>query len=148
MIFKRKELHAEQNFMEAYRNQDKYRTEKKRIKLDIYTTFAPCGAQEINCARQLRDFAEDYNFKLNIKVAAPYQNNEEELNYLMTSQYCTVKAFTEEDYRNLAGYLGIKDWEPTPATTDIRDEQTRQTLQRIQCSKYDFLKCYSVQIFR
>jgi len=105
MVFKRNELHAEQNFMEAYRNQDGYRTEKRRIELDIYLTLAPCGAQEINCARQLRDFAEDYNFKLNIKVALFYQNNEEELHYLMASRYCTVEAFTEDDSRNLALYI-------------------------------------------
>ncbi|KAF6036892.1 hypothetical protein EB796_004802 [Bugula neritina] len=131
MVFKRDELHAEQNFMEAYRNQDRYRTENGRIQLDIYLTLAPCGAQEINCAKQLRDFAEDYNFELNIKVAAPYQNNEKELSDLMASEYCTVEAFTYDDYRKLAGYLGIQDWVPTQATLD-RDEQTRQALQRIQ----------------
>jgi len=82
MVFKRDELHAEQNFMEAYRNQDRYRTENGRIELYIYLTLAPCGVQEMNCAKQLRDFAEEYNFELNIKVAAPYQNDEEELSYI------------------------------------------------------------------
>jgi len=78
--------------MNAYREDygDRLGTNMERVKLDIYLTLAPCGAQEINCAKQLGNFAEEYNFELNIKAAAPYQNNEEELSYLMTSQYCTV----------------------------------------------------------
>jgi len=144
IVFKR----DEQNFMEACRNQDRYRTGNGRIQLDIYLTLAPCGAQEINCAKQLRYFAKDYNFELNIKAAAPYQNNEEELSYLMTSQYCTVEAFTEEDYRNLAECLGFQDnWNPTQVMKE-KDEKIQHKLEQIQYSEYDYTKYYSMQILK
>jgi len=126
-IFKTYGLHAEENFM------DHYRGERHR-KVQLYLTLAPCGAQEKNCAKQLTDFAEAYNFELNIKVAALHQNNEEDLRYLMTSEYCTVEAFRKKDYRDLAKHLGFEmsgDWVPLQATIE-RDEQTRQTLRRIQ----------------
>jgi len=111
------ESHTEQKFMEAYTEayEDRYKAEVEPVKLDVYLTFAPCGAQGMDCARALRKFAEDYNFELSIKAVKPYHENEEELRYLMASQYCTVNAFTEEDYRVLAGYLGIQEkWEYTP----------------------------------
>jgi len=123
--------------MEAYRNHGRYRTENERIKLDIYLNLAPCGAQEMDCAKQLRDFAEDYNFELNIKVAALYQNNEEELCYLMTSEYCTVSSFTKDDYKHLTEYLSfLKEWK---YTQDIikRDEETQLKLTKIKYGEYD-----------
>jgi len=119
-----------------------------RIELDIYLTLAPCGAQEINCAKQLRDFAEEYNFELNIKAAAPYHESEEELSYLMTSKYCTVEAFTVEDYRNLAGYLGFQDnWNHTQVMKE-KDEKMQHNLEQIQYSEFDYTKYYSMQILK
>jgi len=50
---------------------------------------------------------------------------------LMAFEYCAVEAFKKEDYKNLAGYLGIQDWVLAQATID-REEKTRQALQRIQ----------------
>jgi len=135
-LFRSDELHVEQKFMKFYKkaNKERYNEDVSLAELDIYLTFAPCGAQELDCARELRKFAEDYKFILDIKAAEPYQENEEDLCYLMTSQYCTVRSFTGDDYRNLAEYLGFKvpkNWVPSPATIK-RDEQTRQTFQRIQ----------------
>jgi len=124
--------------MNAYRKDygGRLGTNMERVKLDMYLTYAPCGAcpPAMNCARQLIEFAEEYNFKLNIKAAAPYINNRVELCELMASDNCTVKAFTEEDYRNLAWYLGFplfENWERPQATT-ARDEQIRQMLNEIQ----------------
>jgi len=126
--------------MKAHRNQDKYRTENEQLKkIDMYFTLAPCGAQEMNCAQQLRDFAQDCNFELNIKVAAPYQNNKEKLSYLMTSKYCTVRAFTEKDYGKLAGYLGITDCSRQTQAMKKRDDETQIKLKQIQYSKYDHI---------
>jgi len=132
--------HAEQNFMEVYKNQyaERYQTKNKRVRLDVYLTFAPCGApcspthlKGKNCATALRTFAEDYNFELNIKAAAPYENNKKELCELMTSRYCTVEAFTEEDYRNLAGCLGFQDNLKQPEATRDRDRKTQGELNEV-----------------
>jgi len=122
--------------MNAYREDygDRLGTNMERIKLDLYLTYAPCGASGMDCARQLIEFAEEYKFELNIKVAALYYQNRLELRELMASPHCTVEAFTEEqDYRDLAEYLGfllLENWKRPQATID-RDEETRQTLQRI-----------------
>jgi len=118
--------HAEENFMNAYREEG-----QEAIKLDIYLTFAPCGIQGHNCAEQLRDFAGEFKLELNIKAVGPYYRNEEELNGLMTSEYCTVEAFTEEDHRHLAEYLGFPDnWEYTQNMID-RDHETQHRLRGI-----------------
>jgi len=143
MVFKKDELHAEQNFMEAHRNQDKYRTENEPLKkIDMYFTLAPCGAQEMDCAQQLRDFAQDCNFELNIKVAAPYQKNKEKLSYLMTSEYCTVRAFTEKDYKKLAGYLGVTNYSRQTPAMKKKDDETQLKLKQIRYSKYDHTYIY------
>jgi len=122
--------------MEAYRNQyaERYQTRNRRAKLNMYVTFAPCGSQGMDCARALRTFAEDYNFHLNIKVVGPYHQNEEELQHLMASRHCTVKAFMKKDHIALAQYLGHPlpgDWRPTQAMID-RDRDTRRKLKEIQ----------------
>jgi len=133
-IFKTNGQHAEKIFIDHYQD-ERRRAEKEQIKLNIYLSFVPCGAQERNCARELRYFAKMYKFKLNIKVAAPYQKHEEELRELMTSAlHCTVEAFTVKDYRDLARHLGFemsRDWVPLQATIE-RDKQMRQKLQIIQ----------------
>jgi len=128
--------HAEQNFMKAFIADygERYKAGNRCVKLDMYLTYAPCGASRMDCARQLKVFAEEYNFELNIKAAWPYYENLTELSLLMTSRICTVRSFTGDDYRNLAEYLGFKvpeNWVPSPATIK-RDEQTRQTFQRTQ----------------
>jgi len=128
--------HAEQNFMEAYENQyaERFGTKKKREKLDVYLTFAPCGSKGMNCATELRKFAEDYNFHLNIKAAGPYYQNEEELQHLMASRHCSVKAFMKKDYRKLAEHLGTSledDWERSPEMIE-RDRETRRKLKEIR----------------
>jgi len=132
-------LHAEENFMNAYGNEYANRYQNalsERVKLDMYLTYAPCGARGKSCAKQLRDFAEDYKFDLNIKAAAPYYQNIDELCYLMTSKYCTVEAFTEQDYIDLAQYLGIEEvWGYAPKMRE-RDEETRLHLKKIQYGEY------------
>jgi len=137
------ESHAEQKFMEAYKEayyEERYKKNAGLAKLNIYLTFAPCGAQEMNCARALRKFAKDYNFKLNIKAVRAYHENEEDLCQLMTSKYCTVEAFTEQDYRNLAGYLDVtleENWKHTPDMKK-RDGETKQKLKKLQYGEHDY----------
>jgi len=136
--------HAEEKFIEVYEREEGYEAGNERQKLDMYFKYAPCGSEgrrQRDCATELRDFAENNNFELNIKAAAPYQDNEEELSYLMTSQYCTVEAFTEQDYRNLATYLGFplsENWEYTPDMIE-RDYMTWVLLHELHCSKYDLI---------
>jgi len=135
-LFTSKGSHAEQNFMTAYKEQyaERSGTKKKREKLDMYITLAPCGSKGMNCATELRDFAEDYNFHLNIKAAGPYYQNEEELQHLIASRHCSVKAFTRKDYRKLAEYLHTPlpdTWERSPETKD-RDKKTRSKLKEIR----------------
>jgi len=147
------ESHAEQKFMEAYReaNGDRYKAKYGPVQLNMYLTFAPCGAQEMNCARALRKFANDYNFKLNIKAVRSYHENEEELCDLMTSQYCTVRSFTKEDYKNLARYLDtplLEDWEQSSEMIE-RDRETRLKLEKIRYSKYIITyKYYSTRMLK
>jgi len=126
--------------MEVYRN----RAESKRVKLDMYLTYAPCGVplgipeeKAKDCARQLRNFARAHNFELNIKVAAPYYRNEEELCYLMTSEYCTVKAFRKNDYKKLARYLGVTNNSRQTQAMEKRDDDTRRKLKEIKYGEYD-----------
>jgi len=138
------ESHAEQKFMNEYRNQGRTSDAKNCEQLDMYFTFAPCGTQERNCAWELRAFAEEYNLYLNIKAAAPYNQNDKELCYLMTSQYCTVEAFTRDDYKVLTGYLNWKEeWKITRATIN-RDEETGRKLKEIRYSKYEYKTNYSI----
>jgi len=136
--------------MNTYRSEG-YVPKYDRVKLDMYLTYAPSGAprgipeeRAHDCARQLRAFADEFNFQLNIKVAAPYIENEEDLCYLMTSQFCSVEAFTMEDYKNLAKHLDTHgDARPTRAAK-TRDEETQRKLKEIRYSKYDYKTNYSI----
>jgi len=66
----------------------------------------------------------------------------------MTSQHCAVKAFTVEDYGNLAGYLGFQDnWNHTQVMKE-KDEKIQRKLEQIQYSEYDYTKYYSMQILK
>jgi len=145
-LFQSVKLHAEQNFMNAYET-DEHRARSERVKLDMYITFAPCGVQGMDCATKLRAFAEEYNFKLNIKAAAPYYRNQKELCSLMTSEFCTVEAFTKEDYRHLSKYLGFpNNWEYKQNMID-RDRKTRKKLTIIQWySEYYYILYIYIQI--
>jgi len=85
--------------------------------------------ETLNCYLELIDFAKDYNFYLNVKVAwhSDYKN---ELNYLIKkSENCTVEAFTEDDYKDLARHL-IPPVIPQVMTK--RDEQTEEVLRNLQ----------------
>jgi len=129
------ESHAEQKFVEAYEAayyEDRYKKGVSLVNLNIYLTFAPCGAQEKNCVRALKKFAEDYSFELNIKAVRPYHENKKDLQSLTEFPiFCTVEAFTEDDYRDLARYLGVTDYNGRTPDMEERDEATRQTLDEI-----------------
>jgi len=95
---------------------------------------------------QLRDFAVECNLELNIKAVGSYYGNEEDLNSLMTSEFCTVEAFTDEDHRHLAEYLGFPDnWEYTQNMID-RDRKTRKKLTIIRWYS-DYYYIYIQTIF-
>jgi len=123
--------------MEVYRREEGYVARNERKKLDMYLTYAPCGTEggsPKDCATRLINFAQKNNFELNIKVARPYYGNRRQLRELMADLHCTVEAFTDEDYRNLAEYLGFplqENWE-RPVAMTTRDEQTSQTLEEIR----------------
>jgi len=140
MIFENGVSTAEQMFMEVFKNQEKFQTRCSTIYLDMYLLFAPCDAQRMNCARQLRTFAEDFNFQLNIKAVGLNYPNEEQLQQLMASLHCSVEAITEKDYRNLAGHLNVelkKSWEHT-SDMKKRDKETKQKLKKVQYREYDY----------
>jgi len=127
-------------YTEAY--EDRFNKGVGPAKLNIYLTFEPCGAQEENCARALRKFAENYRLKLNIKAVRPYHENEEDLCQLMTSQYCTVEAFTEQDYTHLSGHLDVtleKNWKRSP-DMKRRDEETQQKLKKLKYREYNYIQ--------
>jgi len=141
-----------------------------RVRLNIYLNRTPCGAplgdppgapynvfprfrfdgRPRDCATKLRNFAENSNFELNIKVSMySYCGNADDLSYLMTSKYCTVEAFTEEDDRNLTRYLGFpapENWELAQDMIIYRNLWTLHLLHECWCSKYDYINCYSMQI--
>jgi len=100
----------------------------------MYLTFAPCGAKGMNCAEDLREFAEEHNFHLNIKAAWLYWKNKRKSQHLMACRHCSTKAFMKKDYINLAGYLGTplpEDWERSPEMIE-RGKKTRCTLKEIR----------------
>jgi len=122
--------HAEQKFIEDFKedNEKRYRAGGKQVKLDVYLTHP------INYAGQLKTFAEEYSFHLNIVVGA-CQEMEEELCDLMTSGYCAVRSFTKDDYKTLAKYLHFPI---IPQATIVkRDKKTEGKLRNIQCSEYN-----------
>jgi len=122
------ESHAEQKFMEAYKeaNEDRYKKGVRLVNLNIYLTFEPCGAQEKNCARALKKFAIDYRFLLNIKAVKRYHENEKDLQHLMAVPICcTVKAFTTKDYSDLKEYLGVTDYSRRTDDMEGRDKTTQ-----------------------
>jgi len=78
--------------------------------LDGYLTHG------ISCASNLRQFAEECNFELKIKVSELAVRNDQDLQHLMLSQHCTVEAFKKQHYIDLAKYLKLplpEDWELT-----------------------------------
>jgi len=130
--------------MEVYKRKEGYVPGNEREKLDMYLTYAPCGTgggSPKNCATKLIDFAEKNNFKLDIKAARPYYENEKLLGTLMAYPYCTVEAFRKKDYIDLARYLGFprpKNWERIP-DLESRDTKTRRDLREIQRGEYDLI---------
>jgi len=130
--------------MEVYKREEGYVAGNEREKLDMYLTYAPCGAgggSPKDCATRLIGFAENNNFHLNIKTARPYYRNEEELGKLMAYPHCTVEAFRKKDYIDLANHLSFpwpRNWEPIP-DLENRDTETRRTLRKIQRGEYDLL---------
>jgi len=117
------ESNAEQEFMEAFRNEAR----EEQVQLDVYLTHG------ISCARDLRQFAEEYNFELKIKVTELAVGNDEDLQHLMTSRNCTVEAFKKQHYIDLANYLGhplLEGWEPTRAMIE-RDQKTQLKLRGV-----------------
>jgi len=94
-------------FERDYKAERYRKTGLEGVTLDMYLSFAPCGAPCAenkggkNCVAKLKEFAEEYSFELNIKAAGDYDANEEELSGLMISSQRRT-TFTEEDYKKLA----------------------------------------------
>jgi len=71
-----------------------------------------------------------------ISSSKPFDIERDKLCELMGSykKYCTVEAFTMQDYGKLAEYLGISI---VPQTTVDRDNQTLQMLNQIKTELAD-----------
>jgi len=172
-LFTRDIWHAEEELIKDFKEDYKkrYKAGDKQIKLEVYLTHS------INYAGQLKVFAEEYSFHLNIVVGVCrekeeelrelmrekeeelrefikneeqlcelmkeseksrrklIEKKEEELCYLMTSGYCTVRSFTKYDYETLAKYLHFPI---IPQATIVnRDEKTEEQLRKTQYSEYN-----------
>jgi len=117
--------HTKQNFIRdlGERYKERKNAGKEQIQLHVYLT------ETMNCHLELIDFAKDYNFYLNVKVAW-HSDYKDELGYLIKkSENCTVEAFTEDDYKDLARYLIPP---VIPQATTKRDEQTEEVLRNLQ----------------
>jgi len=115
--------HTKQRFIRDLGEHYKERKNaEKEVQLHVYLT------KTMDCHSELVDFSKNYNFYLNIKVAQSY--NEHELSYLINKpESCTVEAFTEDDYRDLARHLIPP---VIPQATTKRDEQTAEVLRNLQ----------------
>jgi len=116
--------HTKQSFIRDLGEHYKERknAEKEQVQLLVYLT------ETMNCHLELIDFAKDYNFYLNVKVAW-HSNYKDELSYLIKkSENCTVGAFTKDDYRDLAKHLIPP---VIPQATTKRDEQTEEVLRNL-----------------
>ncbi|KAF6022598.1 hypothetical protein EB796_019083 [Bugula neritina] len=124
---------AEENFASNYRSD---RTEL--LNLDVYLTH---GIKRVRY-KDLQTFAKENKYNLHIKVAKLLNENEHNLPDLMKSPYCSVKAFTEQDYKNLAGHLDVNLEESWKRTSDMekRDEETEQKLKEVQYCEYDYIQ--------
>jgi len=100
---------------------------EEQVQLDVYLTH------RITCARNLRQFAEECNFELKVKVAELAVRNDQDLQHLMTSRHCIVEAFKKQHDIYLAKDLKLplpEDWELTQDMRD-RDQKTQLKLRKI-----------------
>lgn len=117
--------HAEEKFMEVYGEKGNI-AGNKRVKLDVYLTYAPCGIKgkrSNNCATKLIAFAGKNNFELNIKTARPRIGNGRELSELMASPYCTVEAFRKKGLHRFSRVLGFSTASKLGANTEAGRER-------------------------
>jgi len=117
--------HTKQKFIRGLGEHYKERKHagKEQVQLHVYLT------ETMDCHLELIEFAKDYNFYLNVKVAW-HSDYKDELSYLIKeSENCTVKAFTEDDYKDLARHLILP---VIPQATTKRDEQTEEVLRNLQ----------------
>jgi len=117
--------HAETKFMNYFKiHYDKFIGDKQRLPGNIFMYFT----HSINCAEELRTMAKNYHFHWHIKVAA-LNSEDKELQDLIKSENLTVEAFKDEDYINLASYLGVLI---IPQTTRMRDWQIEEGLKELK----------------
>jgi len=90
-------LHAEQKFMKDFKGtyKERYRAGNKQVKLDVYLTHP------INCAGQLKAFAEEYSFHLNIVVGA-CSELEEELHELIKEKEEELRELMKNEKKELS----------------------------------------------
>jgi len=153
--------HAEQNFIVDFEkdNKERHGAGGKQVKLDVYITHP------INCAGQLKAFAEEYSFHLNIVVGACHDKEKElcklmkvkekKLQELMKEkekELCKLMKEKEEELCELmtSGYCTVRSFTKDDygdlarylhfpiireATIVLRDMKTKEKLRKIQDSE-------------